>query len=192
METPIKVRYGSSLERRIKTFKEKDNVRPRNRKLVIKFVQEATSKGIGELRIIKYFGQMRYIDNLLGKDFDKATQEDIKKVVSIINTSSFKEWTKWSYRVMIKYFWKWLKGTDGFPPEVKWIKSKQDKGRITLPEDLITREDLEKLIQSCRSDMERCFVMLLYESGVRLGELLRIRIKDIDCQGNPSSCGDEV
>ncbi|NIO23003.1 MAG: tyrosine-type recombinase/integrase [Candidatus Aenigmarchaeota archaeon] len=186
MKPQINLEYSKMVEKRIKTFEEKDKVRPRNKELVLKFVENAIREGIGERRIVKYFGVFKNIDNLLGKDFDKAIRKDIELLVGKIATSKYEAWTKWAYRVMIKKFYKWLEGrNEEYPEKVKWIKSKQGPCKITVPEDLITREDLKKLIETCTSDRDRCIVALLYESGFRIGELLGLKIKDIDFNSDP-------
>lgn len=43
-----------------------------------------------------------------------------------------------------------------------------------------TEEEIDKLLQATRTPFERVLVMLLYESGMRIGELLGIREKDIN------------
>lgn len=186
MNPPINLKYSKLVETRILSLRKKDKLSKRNKEFVLEFVRYATTEGVGERRIVKYFGLLKNIDKWLGKDFDKATKEDIERIVGIVNTSNYQEWTKWSYRVIIKKFWKWLEGEDDeYPKKVKWIKARQGHPNITVPEDLITREDLKILIESSTSDRDRCIIALLYESGVRIEELLNLKIKDVDFQSDP-------
>lgn len=102
--------YPESIRKRMESLK-KDNISERNKELILRFVEDACTKGlgydtIGELRVIKYFGQLKNIATWLEKDFDKAEKPDTEKLVARINTSSYADWTKWSYKVMIKLFWK--------------------------------------------------------------------------------------
>lgn len=186
MEPPMNLAYSKMIETRIKSFKEKDKLSKRNKELILKFVQNAIIEGVGDRRAVKYFGQLKNLAKWLGKDFDKVTREDIERVVGYLATSGFKEWTKWSYRVMIRMFWKWLEGNnEEYPDKVKWLKARHKSTKITPPEDLITRDDLKKAVQYCTSDRDRCIITLLYESGVRIGELLALKVKDIDFKSNP-------
>lgn len=179
--------YPRNIQLRIKRMKEKDGLSKRNEELVLKFVHDAYTVGLGSnpvkpLRIEKYFGQMKNIAEWLGKDFDKATIEDMRRVVGIINTHErYGEWTKWGYKVMIKLFWKWLEGnSEEYPDKVKWIKRQSKPPTKVKAKDLITRDELKDLIKAAKNDRDRCLVALLYESGARLGELLAIKIGDIN------------
>jgi len=183
---PLNLKYSKAIEKRIKTLIEKDNLSKTNTELIIRFVKKSIIQGIGERRAIKYFGILKNIANWLGKDFDKATKEDIERIVGYIATSNYQEWTKWSYRVIIKLFWKWLEGNDEYYPEkVKWIKAKQMSAKIKPPEDLITREELEKIIALCSNNRDKCIIALLYESGIRIGELLNLKVKNVELNSNP-------
>ena len=66
---------------------------------------------------------------------------------------------------------------DDYPPEVKWIKLGAAKSRARkLPEDMITQEEVLRLINAAKVSRDRAFVSTLYESGCRLGELLPLKI----------------
>ncbi|WP_156967389.1 hypothetical protein [Geoglobus ahangari] len=45
---------------------------------------------------------------MAGKGFDKANEDDLKRVIAMINTSPFTEWAKHDYKRSIKEFFKWL------------------------------------------------------------------------------------
>jgi len=46
--------------------------------------------------------------------------------------------------------------------------------------DLLTREDLARLLEACPTARGRAFIMTLYESGARIGELLNLRRSDVE------------
>jgi len=67
----------------------------------------------------------------------------------------------------IKLFLKWLL------PEKELITFKIQKPKRKLPADqLITREDIEKMVASCDTQRDRALIMLLWDSGARINELL--------------------
>jgi len=177
--------YPESIKKRIESLKT-DNISERNKELILKFVEDAYTKGlgydtVGELRVVKYFGQLKNIAIWLEKDFDKTEKPDIEKVISKINISNYADWTKWSYKVMIKLFWKWLEGdNEDYPDKVKWIRRQKKPSTKVTPKDLITRGELKEIINACDNTRDRCLCALLYESGARIGELLNVNINDLN------------
>jgi integrase len=116
----------------------------------------------------------------LGKDFEKATKEDMENFVMMLQSKGYSEWTKHDYKVVVKKFWKWLRGNDEYPSEVKWIKTTIKKSnKEELPNEVYTLEEIEKLIEVANSPRNKLFVSLLYESGCRISELLNVKVKDI-------------
>jgi integrase/recombinase XerD len=87
---------------------------------------------------------------------------------------------------MIKRFMKWLREQEGqefgkkqYPKEVEWITTTMKENRVGYSKELLTFEDVLKLSEAANNLRDRAFVLLLYESGVRIGEILSIRIKDV-------------
>lgn len=79
---------------------------------------------------------------------------------------------------MFKQFWRWLKDTEEFPPEVRWIKSGYGITHKKLVDDLISSKEVKEAIQACESPRDKAFISFLYESGARIGEMLSMEIKD--------------
>jgi integrase len=84
------------------------------------------------------------------------------------------------YRVIVKRFYKWLKGNDEeYPEEVRWIKTTlREKDRV-LPQDLLTEDEIKRLVDAADNPRDRAFIMTLYESGGRVGEVGSMRIRDV-------------
>ena len=72
-----------------------------------------------------------------------------------------------------------MRQTEDYPPEVKWVKITLKKNNNKLPEEILTKEEVEKIANSADNTRDRAFILTLYESGCRIGELLPIRIKHI-------------
>ncbi len=98
----------------------------KNLDTILKFRDACLLNGMSKARIIRYFRFFLFLFKFFNKDLDKATKEDIEKIVTVINAKeSLSLVTKHDCKVIIKRFYKWLKGNDEeYPPEVKWIKSK--------------------------------------------------------------------
>ncbi len=58
-------------------------------------------------------------------------------------------------------------------------KSKNDEWRNKKPSGYCLSEEIKRLINTAMVERDRCIVAVLYESGIRVGELLNLRIKDV-------------
>jgi integrase/recombinase XerD len=153
---------------------------PKNKKYILDFVEQISADGLTQGRQIKYCYLLCRLSEMMNKDFLKATKQDIIKLCSEINNSTYTEWTKHDYLAIIKRFYKWLGGTDEYPPEVKWIKTSVKNSWKKLPSELLTIEDVKALADATNNLRDRAFVLMLYESGARIGELVNLTLKDIE------------
>jgi len=171
--------YDRRLElvlRKIKT----SPISERNKHIILRFKEECFSQGLSKGRIIKYMYYLLRLSEWLGKDFEDAGKQDIKALVSKIEGSSYVDFSKGELKICIKKLYKWLRESEDYPEEVKWIKpSNRNTGRIKLPEEILTEEDVKKLISVASNPRDRAFIAMLYESGCRIGEILFLRIRHI-------------
>jgi len=65
------------------------SISKRNKELIEKFCNDCLSQGITPGRVQKYAYILRKIAEWLKKDFDKVTEEDLKKIVAMINRLPF-------------------------------------------------------------------------------------------------------
>jgi site-specific recombinase XerD len=161
----------------IKNTKEIDQA---NKRHILRFVDRLSAEGLSKARQIKYIYNLKTISKILKKDFDKATKSDIEKLCSDINNSEYTDWTKHDFLAEIKRFYKWLKQTEDYPEEVRWIKNNMKRSKRKLPKELLNIEDIKKLAENTNNLRDRCLILLLYESGARVGEILGVKIKDVD------------
>jgi integrase len=119
---------------------------------------------------------------MLRKTFEKATKEDLLKVVQQIETNpKWSGWTKQNYKVVLKRFYRWLKGIERrgiYPDEVAWIVTTLREKR-EFPEEVLTEAEIQKLAEAAMNPRDKAIVLTLYESGCRIGEFLNLRIKHI-------------
>jgi integrase/recombinase XerD len=74
-----------------------------------------------------------------------------------------------------------MKGSDGeFPSEVRWIKASVHGSNLKLPDDLPSADDVEKLIDTATNARDKALISVLYDSGCRIGEILTLRIKNVE------------
>jgi len=114
----------------------------------------------------------------LGKDAKQATKKDIENIVLQINNSGYAQISKGKLKFTLKRFYKWLYESNTYPEIVSWIKA--DMGKTTKKaSDLLTEDEIKQLIAACLNSRDRALIALLYDSGMRVGELLGLRIKDL-------------
>ena len=147
--------------------KHKDAIRAFDRHLAV--------LGMSIPRRTKYLSVLKVIARQLGKiSFEGATKEDITDLVCWMQESNYTEWTKKSYKSMLKRFYKWLKGNDEeFPPEVAWVRTTLPRSKRPLPktEELLTEEEAKKLVEAADNVRDKALVAVLWESGARIGEI---------------------
>lgn len=155
----------------------------RNKKIIFDFKDFCGISGIGVPRTVRYLGVLNYLASILEVDFDKATKEDIIRVVNIIqNNKAYTAWTKATYRIMLKRFYRWLKNTGKeHPDEVKWISTNVKRNERKLPAngDLLTEDEVKRLIEVAEHPRDKAFVSVLYESGARIGEIGSLQISNV-------------
>jgi site-specific recombinase XerD len=150
-----------------------------NNSLIKKFNEFQKANAISPKRILKYNYTLNKMAKILNKPYPKATKDDIIKVVAWVEERPFTAWTKHDYKICLKRFYKWLNGDEDFPDTVRWIKSTVKKNDERLPDDLLTEEEVDALVNASTKTRDKALVRCLYESGCRIHELLNLQIKQI-------------
>ncbi|MBD3184978.1 tyrosine-type recombinase/integrase [Candidatus Poribacteria bacterium] len=168
---------------------EKADISDKNRELIEQFDRACFMEGLSKPRRLKLIGTLIILaEKYLRSDFDAATKEDIKDIVIKIDSrEDCSPWTKHSYKVIIKKFYKWLKFGDEYrmvneyPPVVSWLRcnlKKKEQPRIKAS-DILTEEEVKKLIDVAEHSRDKAFISMLYELGARIGEIGSLRIKEV-------------
>ena len=160
---------------------ERSSLSVANRKAIKDFVDDGLARGLSNGRVLKYLTVMKRMGELLAKDFGKARKEDIQRIVRQVETSGYADWTKHDFKAVLKTFYKWLRNYElGFPEEVRWIKTTMKGGKQSkLPEELLTEEDILRMLDVAYHARDKAFVHVLYESACRVGEILTLKIKTV-------------
>ncbi len=126
-------------------------------------------KNIGKAyNLMKLFPQNKELNEFNLEDRDKA-------IDSIMEQGKYTDWTRSLYKRTIKAFFKFV----GREDIAKDIKTGVKKSRQKIPEELLTEEEILKVINECENHRDRALITLLYETGCRIGELGGIRLKDL-------------
>src|SRR5437773_6583845 len=149
-----------------------------NKRAILEFHGFITAQGLSLARQSKSVETLLLIAKRVSKPFRKLTKSDIMAWVRTIETSPYTDWTKRDYKIIFKVFYRWLRNAESYPDEVSWIKSRTGKKGI-LPEELITKEEVDKLVQASYSLRDKAMILVLSESGCRIGEILSLQMKNI-------------
>lgn len=166
-----------------------DKLIPRaNKKYAESIIVYLQAKNSDEKTIIKWlYNLIRFSHSLeVKKDFKDLTKDDIERAMARINTGNYAEWTKATIRWFVKAFWKNFFG-EGlyYPKQVAGIKIGRPKSKL-LPTDMLTEDDIKKLIDAARNIRDKTIIAVLYDGGLRIGELIQIRKRDVMLDANPS------
>lgn len=169
------------LEKVIERLNLDNEVTFENKTKIFEFDQFAVSMGLKAARRLKYMELLRWLSKILAKPFIDATRDDLERVVAVVEKRiDLSEWSKVDRKVTLKRFYKWLKGADEeYPKEVRWIKARIKNDRCKLPEELISEEDIKKLVDAASNPRDKALVECLYESGCRISELVTLQIKNL-------------
>ncbi len=172
-------KYGKRLERKLVSIKKDKELSAHNRKTILEFQNHCIAEGIGNARVLRYLNDLPKLAKLLKKDFEKATKKDIENVLSAMEKTPLSPRTKLDFKVTVKKFYKWINGGEEYPESVRWVKTGEKRNNNKLPEDLLTEEDVKKMIQATNHPRDRAIISVLWESGCRISELINVQIKHI-------------
>jgi hypothetical protein len=81
-------------DRAVQWLKTDKNLSEVNKKAILRFVWDLQAEGIHLPRLTKYIYLLRTLGKMLRKDFQKATVQDVKRIVAEFNKSDYADWTK--------------------------------------------------------------------------------------------------
>ncbi len=151
----------------------------KNRELIYAFARERLAKGVGKLRMVKCIYCLRYLATWHKASFEEATKDSLLGLVVAIDDEKLSPASKSDFRAVLKLFFKWYKGNDEvYPPIVSWIKT-TFKRKHKLPEELLTEEEVFSIAKAADNPRDRAMVLVLYETGCRIGEIMTLRMKNV-------------
>jgi len=142
-----------------------------NSKLIDVFLKELSIRGLSERRKKKYTVLLRKFSHVR---LAKLSKRNVDKFFLFLRDSNLSDETKADYWCMFRIFIKWLKPKI----DIREYKLKLKK-KFKLPEEILTLDEIRKIILSAKSIRDRTMISLLYDSGSRPSELLNLKKNDI-------------
>ena len=158
-----------------------------NKAYIEKTVQFLHAKNLNPRTILRWLECLEKFFAMLGKkDVEKATRDDIEAIVAKVNMTDYSEETKAKIKTIIKAFYKHFFGEDlYYPKTVAWIKTAIKRNRL-LPESLLSEEEVLTLIDKTTNVRDAALISLLFDSGIRSGELLSMKKSSVDLSTEPA------
>lgn len=193
MPQPIKpfyrgqIKYGhqASLESGLKN----GIITPHDQRLILEYIGERTvTKDLSISRVNKIVTHLVGWRRFLPVQFSDASIAEIyTAVTSLKNGTSlkgkpFSQNTVHDYIRILKPFLRWM-AEEGYNDlnltKIKRIQAPPVDQETKSPEDILTAREIEQLLEASKDLRNRAIIGVLYESGCRIGELGRLRWKDM-------------
>jgi hypothetical protein len=100
--------YAQKIES-VKNLVKKSRTSERNKQLIIEFMRDCQTgwggRKLTDARVNKLIGAIKILSELIEKEWEWVTKEDIKRILSIIDTDPEKGvWAQHDYRLILRKF----------------------------------------------------------------------------------------
>ena len=166
------------------TLNNSDHLTESNKREIKKYCNKLLSRGVDKSTVSTRVSRFHSVFKLVApEDFEleSATQEDLEEVVAGINQlGQHSERTKADYRVVLKDYYKLVYGENGECPErASFIDGGYDENEVDNKKP-VDKSVVQDIVDECQNDRDRAMYKLLYEGGIRPGELMALTIGDIE------------
>ena len=174
-------------EKLIAAIRDNKDLSVNTRKAVLKYGEHMKANGLTDRTINKnLYCLATFLKTIGSKDVLKLTKADIEKSMATLERSAYSAKTKQNVKITVRAFYKYLLGEDEyFPPLVRWIRTSITASKKYTPDDILTEQDIKKMLDVTGDSRDAALIATLYDSGARVGELLNMKVKDIDLQSTP-------
>ena len=160
-----------------------------NRKLATGYIEFMHARGLNTRTVNKNLYCLAiYLRALGNKNALKADKITIERAMAQIEGTKYSEHTKHHVRVAVKQVYKHFLGEDFYyPRQIAWIKVGDGrKGKKLLPADILSEDEIMKMLKATTNPRDKAIIALLFDTGMRVGELGGMRIKDVDLSKEPA------
>lgn len=178
-----------SLEDVIK-FVHNSDIDKHQKQSILMFIDELKMKGFSPFRIMAYAYTLVELARICRKDFSNLTSMDFRYYVNrLLNEKKNKHSTIREKMMRIRVFLRWLLNMPprSTPEAIHWfftINPKATKGSRALEilEKVISQEEYKRLLDATDNPRNKALLQFMYESGARILEILKVRLKDVNIE----------
>ncbi len=173
------VNFGSKLSR----LKDNTKFNKSSRQLVLEYIQTKKAQNVGCHRLNRILDLLWHLLGNFKYDLKGLSEDRIEEIAIWINGNpEWKDWTKYTYIGVLSNFASWLNSKYKLGLTIK-LKRKTPKNSI-MPEYLLSDDELERMLNGSTDEQTKLFLNVVYESGVRIGEILNLKIQNIEFSVN--------
>lgn len=140
---------------------------------------EARSAAVSPSRRLAYLDKLRAVAGQLGNEFLVPTRETPAHFLRVYRDAE--TWTKLTVRSVLMSFWSWRFEQQG--KEIPaWLRIPISKRSVNGKDhnDVLSNEEVARLADAALNPRDKALIWTLYESGARVGELLALRLGDVE------------
>jgi len=115
-----------------------------------------------------------------GKPYEELREEDLLSWVESLKRRGLKPSSIATHKANVRAFLRWVHGVQPGQPSPPFLRVLRDRGQRELPREILSPEEVQRLIAACESLRNRALVHILYESGGRISEILNLRLRDVE------------
>ncbi len=104
--------FKRNFERIVNRIKESEDISKENKEIILNFKNYLLSENIGTAKIERYLSDLMKYSRMLDKSFEKASKEDIRRVIGEINQTNLAEETKKGFKIMLRKLYRFIEGID--------------------------------------------------------------------------------
>ncbi len=176
-----------------------------NRSLLREFLEELKVRGYTTWSRRGYAKTVRNFAVAVGKNLKGVTKQDIKSFFEELSTPNSSSTIKrpeflqephnaggvTTYIIRLKVFYKWINGGEEYPKCIRWLKQNNHhtKGKqiLKVKEQVVSEDEYQRLLKLMDDPRDLAIVSFLWDSGARAGEILSMRITDLDLNAEQPS-----
>lgn len=127
-----------------------------------------------------YSYQLGQVEKWMGKSLGMASERDLIALLKKLRTlRSGKQ-----YAALVRMFYR----SQGRDDAVRLVRIKQRAVRLS-PDEILSPGEVQKMIEASTSVRDRCLIATLWDSGVRIHELLALDVGDLKVMESPENGG---
>lgn len=169
--------FGKGFASALKRIEE-SAISDHNKEIIKNFVVFCSGQEIATSTCTIYLNSLHRIAVKVNKELDNIDEPDYNMLLLNLKSGGYKDGYIYQYKKTLKKFFKW-RFDDSMPRWVGRIKLKATDTPVQ-PSDLITKEEIDKLYKACNHPREKAIIAALLDSGMRIGALGSLRIKNIE------------
>lgn len=180
--------YTERLEHYLELIEADKNISKENKDLLKEFKDELLNgfvlgKKVSIGRTYKYLWICKVLMERMKTSIKLMKTDDLKKLIMDLEKEKANEWnasTMAECRLTLKKFLQWFNKAYETKFDYSWLRYGNPTKGSKLPEEILTEEEVLRLLDYCNNLRDKTLIYVLYESGCRIGEILSLKIKNVE------------